>query len=257
VPTFFEIIYLYSPLILLALLIPVKAKLNTSGENVAGQSISLFPSMIFIFFLLSNFIVQAIWFNANLLKDSYSAITWEAFILFWNALILMIIMVVSKSFKIKLSIIINPRKTYYQKMLIIGLIALCTILLLTKIFEAAELNKNIQKGSFLPEILKNRSLFLLFGFNSIILIPLVEEIVFRGFLYTAISQKIGRIGGFIFSSYIFMHSHFGTLQSSLMRSIIILFVGLFLAWLYDRKQTLIYPIGFHALFNFWSVYLKL
>lgn len=79
---------------------------------------------------------------------------------------------------------------------------------------------------------------------AVILAPIVEEIVFRGYLMNKWIDKYGVKKGIIFSSLIFMIIHF---QSLFIPQLI---VGLLCGLLYVKFNNLLYPILFHALYNF-------
>jgi membrane protease YdiL (CAAX protease family) len=65
--------------------------------------------------------------------------------------------------------------------------------------------------------------------------PLVEEIFFRGFLYGGLRGRIGVAGAMLVSTLFFTALHF-----SIDQFVPIFFLGLFLAWLYEKTGSL-YP----------------
>jgi uncharacterized protein len=65
--------------------------------------------------------------------------------------------------------------------------------------------------------------------------PIAEEIFFRGFLYGGLRGRIGAIGAMLVSTLFFTALHF-----SIDQFIPIFFLGLFLAWLYEKTGSL-YP----------------
>ena len=85
-------------------------------------------------------------------------------------------------------------------------------------------------------------------FIIVIVAPTVEELVFRGFLYSAISQYWGRTTGIVLSSFLFgiMHSNWQSLAG------LILFAVL-LTILYERHKNILAPILAHSLFNLINV----
>ncbi|MCB1107956.1 MAG: CPBP family intramembrane metalloprotease [Chlamydiia bacterium] len=89
----------------------------------------------------------------------------------------------------------------------------------------------------------------------LIIAPLVEELVFRGFLYSYFRKKGSIIKGASLSSLIFALFHFSPEQGmsniSLFASLFIL--ALFLAFLYERQRSLFAPIALHMTFNSISV----
>jgi len=73
--------------------------------------------------------------------------------------------------------------------------------------------------------------------------PLREEIIFRGFLYGPIRRKVGSTIAIVLTAILFMlgHGHF---------SQTIFVFGLLFAYLYESTQSLAPSILFHALYNF-------
>lgn len=74
--------------------------------------------------------------------------------------------------------------------------------------------------------------------------PISEEIYFRGFLYPAISKKLGKNFGMIITSLIFGGMHF-----DLIRLIPLALGGLWLNWLYEKSGSLVTNITAHAVWN--------
>ena len=74
-----------------------------------------------------------------------------------------------------------------------------------------------------------------------ILAPVAEEIFFRGFLYGGLRRRIGVIGAMIASTVFFTALHF-----SIDVFIPLFFLGLFLAWLYEKTGSLYPGIILHA-----------
>ncbi|MDO8886588.1 type II CAAX endopeptidase family protein [Candidatus Oleimmundimicrobium sp.] len=101
----------------------------------------------------------------------------------------------------------------------------------------------------IPDIFgKGISGFLLAIFISVVVAPLAEEIFFRGFIYTALRDKIGIAWAALISSFIFAIFH-----GSLWMTVPILLLGLVLAYFYERENSIGPPIIFHALNNLVSL----
>lgn len=98
-------------------------------------------------------------------------------------------------------------------------------------------------------------LLVLALFAILIAAPIIEEFVFRGILYTYLRSKMRRKGAILLSALIFAAFHFsldqGLSNVSLLASLFCL--ALFLAFLYERQQSLIAPIALHMTFNSISV----
>jgi len=81
-----------------------------------------------------------------------------------------------------------------------------------------------------------------------IIAPVVEELFFRGFLYTAFRKRWGIVAAAILSSVIFAFFHF-----NLFNFIPIVIIGIALVYLYEVTGSLGPPIMLHALNNLLSV----
>ena len=92
-------------------------------------------------------------------------------------------------------------------------------------------------------------------FMIIIVAPIIEELVFRGFLYSYLKQKIGFKGALFLSALLFALFHFAPAQGvsnfPLLSSLFIL--ALYLGFLYERQSSLFSPIALHMTFNSISV----
>lgn len=85
----------------------------------------------------------------------------------------------------------------------------------------------------------------------ILVVPVLEEILFRGFLQTWLKQYIGTLYAIIFTSIIFSTFHFSASQGldnvELLLSLFVL--SCFLGFLRERQQSICASIGLHATFN--------
>lgn len=89
---------------------------------------------------------------------------------------------------------------------------------------------------------------LMLGFTAVIIAPLTEELLFRGFLYGVIKRSTDRWFAAVFTAVIFaiVHFHVGSVPQLFM-------LGLGLAIAYERSGCLLVPIFMHAMFNGWNV----
>ncbi|OGN65083.1 MAG: hypothetical protein A3E80_03720 [Chlamydiae bacterium RIFCSPHIGHO2_12_FULL_49_9] len=99
-------------------------------------------------------------------------------------------------------------------------------------------------------------LYLLLATSAIIVLaPLTEETLFRGFLQSFIRQHLGVKQAVIITSACFSLFHYSSQQGlgnlPIVGSLFIL--SLFLGFLYERQRSLLAPIILHALFNSISV----
>lgn len=76
------------------------------------------------------------------------------------------------------------------------------------------------------------------------LVPIVEETFFRGFVYNGLRGRVGARYAMLISALVFAALHF-----SLDRLLPIVFLGLILAWLYERTGSLVPGVILHATNN--------
>ena len=81
-------------------------------------------------------------------------------------------------------------------------------------------------------------------FNAVVLAPLVEEMIFRGFFFGLLRSRWGVFPALVFSSAVFAAFHF-----SLDALLPLFAVGLALGYVYHKTRSLYFAIFFHALFN--------
>ena len=99
---------------------------------------------------------------------------------------------------------------------------------------------------------------LLFGIMVIAItcvVPIIEEILFRGFLQSWMRERWNRGKAIVFSSLIFALFHYSIQQGiNNIEVLSVLFIlSCYLGYLYERQQTLWAPIGLHVCFNSLSV----
>lgn len=92
-------------------------------------------------------------------------------------------------------------------------------------------------------------------FSIVAIVPVIEELLFRGFLQTWIKGKWGRGKAIVGSSLIFALFHFSTTQGmenvELLPSLFVL--ACFLGFIRERQGSLWASIGLHGTFNFISI----
>lgn len=92
--------------------------------------------------------------------------------------------------------------------------------------------------------LENTGVLSALCFSSIIIAPIMEEFAFRGFIYNILRQRVGIIAATISSALFFSAVHVSLAQTP------VLFVfGCIQCWLYEKTQSLRYPILLHMIFN--------
>ena len=87
-------------------------------------------------------------------------------------------------------------------------------------------------------------------FVTVILAPLTEDTIFRGYVYQAFAQKMHKWAAIAGSSLIFALLHIQFFGPGM--AIWILFFGTASAWLYSRFDNIYPSLLFHALNNLWA-----
>ena len=87
-------------------------------------------------------------------------------------------------------------------------------------------------------------------FVTVILAPLTEDTIFRGYVYQALAQRMNKWAAIAWSSLIFALLHIQFFGPGM--AIWILFFGTASAWLYSRFNSIYPSLLFHALNNLWA-----
>jgi membrane protease YdiL (CAAX protease family) len=95
---------------------------------------------------------------------------------------------------------------------------------------------------------------VMFAFMAVVVAPLMEELVFRGFVFQAFAASFGVIPGVVASAAVFSVIHG---QATVFVPLFVL--GVALAWTFHATKSLWTPIALHAVFNglsvlLWAVY---
>ena len=80
--------------------------------------------------------------------------------------------------------------------------------------------------------------------NIIVVVPIFEEIVFRGLFYKLLRSYFSIVPSMLISSIIFSIVH-----ENILVLIVLFSLGLILCYSYERNKSIIYPIVIHSLFN--------
>lgn len=125
---------------------------------------------------------------------------------------------------------------------------------ITKIFNLTALPEQVAV-KYLKATFHESLYFTLAVISIVILAPLIEETLFRGFLQSYIRKHLGSRQAIVITSFCFSLFHFSFDQGVGNISIILsLFVlALFLGFLYEKRGSLLAPITLHATFNAISV----
>jgi hypothetical protein len=95
--------------------------------------------------------------------------------------------------------------------------------------------------------------YLIFLLSIFTLVPVAEELFFRGFLYTALKSRIHWIWAIVIQALFFSILHF----AGIAHSIVIFVMGLIFAFVYEKKKNLLIPILAHSMNNFIAAMLLL
>jgi uncharacterized protein len=87
--------------------------------------------------------------------------------------------------------------------------------------------------------------------SAVLIAPLVEELFFRGMLYQAFRRRFWLWPAMGSSALLFAlgHAQVGDLAATMLVFLVILPVGVYLAWLFERRGNLLAPVAAHAVFN--------
>lgn len=106
-------------------------------------------------------------------------------------------------------------------------------------------------GEFAPQdiigVLKSNENTIAIGLlviSAAIIAPIVEEIIFRGFLYRFLTSKLSILTAQVVSGIIFAMIH-----ANLLTFMPLAFLGILLARSYEKSGNILVPICFHACFN--------
>lgn len=136
---------------------------------------------------------------------------------------------------------------------VVGLLSQLSAIALYYFFgnpEAVQTAARILKSNY-----ENPLIFYSIAFTIACVVPLIEEIVFRGFLQNYFKKFFNRPLAIIFSSIIFALFHFTHEQGlTNIEFIFVLFIlSCFLGLIYERQNSLWAPIGLHMVFNTVSI----
>ncbi len=134
----------------------------------------------------------------------------------------------------------------YPLVITVGQIIRLVMHLLFQAEEVEQIAVQSLKSTFQHPIL-----FAAMVFCVTTVVPVVEEILFRGYFQNMLRKSMGAMPAICFSSLVFAFFHFSPSQGlsniELLASLFIL--SLFLGFAYEKKRSLWAPIGMHMVFN--------
>ena len=106
------------------------------------------------------------------------------------------------------------------------------------------------KGTLpIEELLKARVSIVLFGVMGVLVAPLVEETIFRGFLYPVIARRLGIAAGIAITGTLFGLMHAAQLGGAWGQIALLIFVGVVLTWVRARTGTVAASFFVHLGYN--------
>lgn len=84
-----------------------------------------------------------------------------------------------------------------------------------------------------------------------VIVPFLEELLFRGFLQTFLKRYLGRIGAILLTSVLFAAAHYSRSQglSNIQLLSALFLLSCILGFLYERERSLFASFGLHMTFN--------
>jgi hypothetical protein len=101
----------------------------------------------------------------------------------------------------------------------------------------------------IEELLKARVSILLFGVLGVLVAPLVEETIFRGFLYPVIARRLGVVAGVVITGTLFGLMHAAQLWGGWGQIALLILVGVILTWVRARTGTVAASYFVHLGYN--------
>jgi len=101
----------------------------------------------------------------------------------------------------------------------------------------------------IEELLKARVSILLFGILGVLVAPLVEETIFRGFLYPVIARRLGIAAGIAITGTLFGLMHAAQLWGGWGQIALLILVGVVLTWVRARTGTVAASYFVHLGYN--------
>ncbi|MBA3722020.1 MAG: CPBP family intramembrane metalloprotease [Parachlamydiaceae bacterium] len=129
-----------------------------------------------------------------------------------------------------------------------------TSLFVWKVFQQSPIDQVAVKH--FKHLMPDQVLFWCTAFLVICIVPIVEELLFRGFLQSWFRRKIKNpLGAIALTSIIFACFHFSVSQgvSNIVLLCSLFILSCFLGFLYEKQHSLWASIGLHAFFNAMSI----
>ena len=96
---------------------------------------------------------------------------------------------------------------------------------------------NSKESLPIEQLLQARVSMTLFAVLGVLVAPLVEETIFRGFLYPVIARRLGIIAGVLITGILFGLMHAAQLWGGWGQIVLLIVVGVVLTWVRARTGT--------------------
>jgi len=241
------ILLIYFPVLLLSVISISKDKFHPHNEALDNQTWPLKLGTAVVGLYSTFWIIKSFWHSIPYLKTiRYNLFNVYLFASSWNIIVLVLVyfflrLIYKKSF---LKVFCFKHSDF--KFILKLCLALTIVNVFTIFFWNFEFILGMKKT--LMELLKSMDgrTFVLYYLNAVTIGPFLEETLFRGLLYVPLMKKTGRPIALIITSIIWTEQHMHVLPG-----IGIFITGLVLAWLYDRRGSLLDPLIFHIFMNIW------
>jgi len=101
----------------------------------------------------------------------------------------------------------------------------------------------------IERIFQTRSLTLLFMATAVVIAPVVEETVFRGYLYPVAARSFGIVGGIIFTGAVFGLLHGSQLWGGWWQIALLVIVGIIFTYVRAMTRTVLSSFLLHVSYN--------
>lgn len=244
------IIFIYVPVLLLLIINTFRDRFESQNIILKMCNWSLLPAIGLIFYAISWQVILAFW-NTNLFaiqnKFPYNLSNLQIFKFFYYCLgLILVYLLLHYVYKVRITEVFDLKLHQFPLIL-----KVCSILAVLHILDTLGTRKSLPSAISDIKLLDTRSI-ILFSFIAIIVAPIVEEVIFRGLLYSPLYRKTGRYPAIILSSLIWTYGHSLEIYPNItIFGFGIFIIGIILAWLYDRSGSLLTPIIVHMFQNSW------
>ena len=136
----------------------------------------------------------------------------------------------------------RPRALAYAGFVALGCILALSVQLVSAEFPA--------KGKLpIENFLQNRQVALALMIMSVVLAPVVEETVFRGYIYPVVARTFGIAAGIVGTGTVFGLLHAEQLWGGWAQIALLVFVGIVFTWVRAAKRTVLASYFLHVSYN--------